>query len=432
MPRRPHQPILTILLAAITLLLQEAAQLRAETLEGSLLWEPAPAMEWFERRGWADWSAAEIGMSPGPEPLLLAPPARTNSSIRLVAAQQELPDLMVEPRSSGQASEAPPVVDDPTTFSSCNQCGNCPSCRAGRGSRVSKARTQVGRFYDSLYTAITYPPPCYEPAWSHLGNAALFVDPIRPQTQQRFRWDSGWGMGYPDRNEFFWARSGGGGLGPAHAARTIDYHELSMYTETALGGFGAFIETPYRSIYPDNAGHSAGFGDLIVGTKSLLHDSEFLLITFQFKTHIPIGRPLIGVGVGHVSLEPSLLIGVHLTPKTYVQAQFAEWIPLGGNSSYAGALMHYHASLNRCLWQHCDSQFIGSLEVNGWSFQDGAYTDPSTGQAIPSNNGNYMSAGPSFRYVWSETFDFAFGTTFGISDPSFAERLYRSEFRIRY
>jgi len=380
---------------------------------------------WFSPAGPPPvWSDGHTGLDLlHHHPLLIAPPKPTfNSVIRQVAFEETTGPAIIEPRT---AAPMPAADEEQIVAASCS-CGTCGKCRPLTG------RSHGVRFAQALYLAITNPPICYEPQWTHLGNAAIHQDPIRPQTQQRIRWDAGWNMLFPDRAEYFWARSGGGGLGPATSERSIDYHELSLYTEAAHNGFGAFVEVPYRSIYPENQGHLAGFGDIIVGTKSVLHDSEFLLIATQFRTHLPTGVASKGLGTEHVSLEPSLLVGVHLAPKTYLQMQIAEWIPLGGDSTYAGAMLRYGASLNHTMWCKTeDTQLIAAMEFNGWSFQDGAFTDAS-GNTQSASNATYLSIGPTLRFVFSKNIDFGFGAAFAMTDPHWAEQLYRTELRIRY
>src|SRR5262249_49932089 len=139
------------------------------------------------------------------------------------------------------------------------------------------------------------------------------------------------------------------------------------------------VDIPYRSLDPEDPtyAHAAGFADMIIGTKALFFDCELLQMAFVFKTYIPVGNFTKGIGTAHVSLEPSLLMALKLTPDTYLQAQLAEWIPLGGDPNYSGAILHYHISLNQVLWRILpDVPLIGTLEFNGYSFQDGQFTDP--------------------------------------------------------
>ena len=161
------------------------------------------------------------------------------------------------------------------------------------------------------------------------------------------------------------------------AQTSLNYNQLSLYQEVATARASFFVEIPYRYVAPALSPTAAGFSDMNLGTKSLLLDCELLQLTFQFKTFLPVGNPLNGLGTGHVSLEPSLLASLRLTPSAYMQGQVAEWIPLGGDPNYAGSLIHYHTSLNQVLYRLTpDSPLIGTMEFNGWSFQGGGYTDP--------------------------------------------------------
>ena len=242
------------------------------------------------------------------------------------------------------------------------------------------ARTRWGRFACGLYSAVCCPDPCYEPRWTGIANAAFFVDGVRPVTQVRYRWDANLGMQFPDRATYYWARVGA--LGPSTAPSSLNLHELTMYNEVASGGFSFFINTPYRSYDTNVDRHAAGFGDLDLGTKSILFDCELMQVAFQMRTFIPVGIGTKGLGTGHVSLEPSLLVGLNIGPDTYAQAQLSEWIPLTSDGG-AGAILHYHASLNQVLWRwQPEVPIIGTFEVSGWSFQDGSYTDPSLGRAL--------------------------------------------------
>src|SRR5262249_31088988 len=156
---------------------------------------------------------------------------------------------------------------------------------------------------------------------------------------------------------------------------------------------------------------AAGFGDMNLGTKTLFFDCELLQLAFQFRTYLLTGNFLKGIGNGHVSLEPSLLGSLKLTPDTYLQAQLAEWIPIGGDQSYAGSILHYHASVNQVLWRILpDVPLIGTFEFNGYSFQDGQFTDPVLGPFQKSSGDTYLSLGPGLRLVVCNKIDFGIGS----------------------
>jgi hypothetical protein len=300
-----------------------------------------------------------------------------------------------------------------------------------------------GKFWNlcgSLFECFCCPDPCYEPQWLPQANAAFFVDHARPQSHMRIRWDHGADMFLPDRNEFFWARIGR--KGPRQPENTFGYHDFTMYTEIANGGFGFFVEGPFYRILDTNLNpYDAGWGDMNLGTKSMFIDCELLQLTFQFRTWIPTGPSIKGFGTGHVTLEPSLLATLKVTPNTYVETQISEWIPIGGDDEFAGTVLHTHTSINHLLCRKKALQFIGTLEYQNYIFQDGALTLPANAQggaAAPnflttgSSGEAYHYAGPGFRIVICDKYDIGFGAAFSLTSDHFADQLYRTEFRVRW
>lgn len=325
--------------------------------------------------------------------------------------------------------------------SACGSCGGCNSgqCYPGRKQcNCCEADTHFGRFLCGLYDCICCPDPCYEPKWMPIADSAFFTEAARPQTQTRLRWDSAFNVSRPDRAEYFWARSDGNGKGPKPAPgqfteQRLKYNDLMMYTEAATGLVGAFFETPYRSLDPDNVPHAAGFADMNVGVKTLIFDCELIQVAMQMKTYIPVGNALKGLGTGHVSLEPSLIVGIRIHEDTYLQMQVAEWIPLGGDINYAGAALHYHTSLNHVLCRILpDVPLIGTVEFSGISFQDGAYTDPVLGAFQKAGDYSYFCAGGGMRLFVCDRIDFGVSASFALTEQHLQGQTYRSEFRFRF
>jgi hypothetical protein len=380
-----------------------------------------------------------------------------------------------------------PMVDPKVTPASCAACGGglggggcgdggcgsgcCGNCYPGRKpcDCCFNTDTCCGRLLEGLYECVCCPDPCYEPHWCALADAAFFVDAPRPKTQMRLRYDAGWDLDHPDRAEFFWAKqntknligpaspcapSTNPGNGPACVASSVNYEDLSLYMEGAADRVGIFVEMPYREVDPtaapitslveDNANgccpHS-GFADMTVGTKTLLLDCELLQISFQFKTFIPVGNAMKGLGTNHVSLEPALLMALRLGPNSYLQAETAYWIPISGDPLYMGDVFHAHASFNHILWRPCcDIQLIGTIEANEWSVLGGNYTAEwvitdakGVNNAVAlSGTATIASAGPGIRLNVCDRIDFGVGTAFSFTGARWAEELIRSEFRWRF
>ena len=294
--------------------------------------------------------------------------------------------------------------------------GGCPSCGSAGGGctkcePVPTDRGLATRVVGRMYEALCCPDPCYQPKWIPLADTAFFTPSARPVSHTRLQWQyTRYGM-FPDRGEYFWARADGNGKGPKPVAAIgiprVDTHELSQYTETATGpGFSAYFVTPYRSTNPtfSDPSSAAGFGDMTIGTKSVLMDSELFLLTLQFQTTLPVGNAAKGLGTGHVALEPSLLFGLRVSPNSYLQGQIAEYIPLGGDPTYSGAMLHYHLAYNHLLWQPISQvQLIGTFEMHGYSWQDGGFTDPATGFRNASGS-NILQLGPGVRLFYCDRY----------------------------
>lgn len=324
--------------------------------------------------------------------------------------------------------------------SDCETCGGSRHCSPGRKACEPFPSTNpASRFVGVLYESVCCPDPCYEPKWTSLADAAFFTAAARPVSHTRIRWDSGIGLTFPDRAEYFWARADGLGLGPRpvlpnRTATRVNYQELSMYTETAVTpALSMIFDVPYRTNSAIGASPGAGFGDMRIGTKTLLSDSELAQVSLQFLTYLPVGRSLKGTGVGHVSLEPSLIVGLKVSDKTFIQAQLIDWIPLGGFPGYSGNLLQYNASVNHILWRPVrDVQLLGTLEFTGMTFLDGAYTDPVKGPNQNAAGVSLFSLGPGIRLNICDKMDFGTSAAFGVSNPSFADAVIRTEFRYRY
>lgn len=343
--------------------------------------------------------------------------------------------------------------------SGCSSCGGgCPSCcYAGRQKCDCcwDATTKLGKCCANIYECLCCPDPCYEPQWLPAANSAFFLDNARPITHMRLRYDGGFGLLHPDRAEFFQARAAvattgpagavpGAGKGPAFIASRVNYQDLTVYNEAAVGNFGMFIEFLYRDLDPGTALTSpavavphSGFGDMNIGTKSLLLDCELTQFTFQFKTFLPIGNFTQGMGTGHVSLEPSFLMSLKLTSDCYMQMQWAYWIPIAGDSVYQGNVFHQHYSLNKVLVEKCKGCcLVGTLEANHWSVLGGNFTSPDVlfgGTAVAASaDTDMVTVGPGLRLFICNKYDIGVGSAFAVTSTHWADQLVRAEFRWRF
>jgi hypothetical protein len=324
------------------------------------------------------------------------------------------------------------------TGTTCTTCGR-GDCVPGAGDcHPCHAETRIGQFLCALYECACCPDPCYEPKWIPMADAGFFTAAARPVTHMRFRGTLGRNLGAPDRAEYFWARADGRGKGPSppgpsRGEPSVRWNQLNVYAEAASGRIGVFTDTPYRNVRPTEVPFASGFGDLTIGTKTLLCDCELFQFSFQFATTIPVGNFRKGLGTGHLSLEPSLILGLKLAQNTFLQAQVAEWVPIGGDPQYAGAILHYHFSLNHVICRVLpDVPLIGVIEMSGLSFQDGAYTDPVAGPFQRAGDDTYFTIGPGLRMSVCDFIDFGGAAAFNVGNRLGPQQEYRIEFRFRY
>lgn len=294
-----------------------------------------------------------------------------------------------------------------------------------------------GRFWSCFYHCLCCPDPCYEPRYIVEANSAFWVDGARPVTMTRIRWDAVRNFTQLDRSEVFYPKFGGKGPGPVNGQfpTRVNRNALTFYQEAATKRASFFIEQDYSSIDTDIGPDFSGFGDMNLGTKALLFDCELIQLTFQFRTYLPVGNSRKMLGVGHVALEPSLLTTVKLAPETYFQGQIAERIPIAADPIWGGSMFQFNLAVNHVLYRaQPDMPFIGSLELNGYSFQDGLYTDGAiNGQPVGlvSSGDTWWTFGPGLRTSICNKLDLGFSAVFGLGSGG-PEQIYRTEMRLRF
>jgi hypothetical protein len=171
----------------------------------------------------------------------------------------------------------------------------------------------------------------------------------------------------PQHNFFPSAHNVGAFSGQA----SINYQEVATYLEYAPArNFSAFIELPARFLQGTLGPHTAGFSDLNLGSKYAFIANPDQYYTFQFRTYAPTGNSYQGLGTGHVSLEPALLVFQRLSDRLYFSGEFRDWIPVGG-SNFAGNVLRYGVGLtyNIVLTDHFRIAPVN--EIVGWTILSG-------------------------------------------------------------
>jgi hypothetical protein len=425
-------------------LLREALNTLGATSSGSQATNPDSSAA--TSRVLAPGDAQVDTASPQPEPELK--PVPTSSS------EGRGSDKSPERKQDGQVEQAGCATCggfhgnlDGHIFTSQAGCasGNCIPGRQPCNPPLNECDTVVGAFMSNLYQCICCPDPCYEPKWEPGAYASLFADYARPRTVTRLRYDNLENMTLPDRNQF-WINN----VTPSrmNGTRTIRnlyarLQEVYLYQEAAGEHGSLFVEYPYRQINQSWAPTQAGFGDVNFGIKSLLFDCELLQIAYQMRTFMPSGNFMKNLGNGQFAVDPSILTSLKLGPESYFQGQFGNWVPLGGpggQSRIAGGVFYWLMSLNQVLcYPTPDSPLIATLEMDGWSFQNGGYTPViAPGGKIPhpiphDRGASYFNIGPGLRQSICNRIDFGGAITWATNSTAhWAQPWFRFEVRFLF
>jgi hypothetical protein len=259
-----------------------------------------------------------------------------------------------------------------------------------------------------------------------------YIDPAIPGNLIRLRLDSADDNIRPTLAESFWSPGGVFGDGPSIPESSVDYQDVGMYLESLLTpSVSAFVEAPVRLLDPQQNPNTAGMSDMNVGLKAALIDHENLVATFQFRTYVPTADVDRGLGNGHVSLEPALLVYMPLSERWSFEGELRDWIPVDG-TDFAGNILRYGAGLHYDL-VGCETwQLAPVAEFVGWSILDGsvAIRQPDGSAIVESAAGDtIVNAKLGVRLRLGEQMDVYTGYGRPLTGDQWYESIYRLELR---
>ncbi len=141
-----------------------------------------------------------------------------------------------------------------------------------------------------------------------------------------------------------------------------------------------------------------GLSDTQAGVKyALVADPNNQYVTFQFQTYIPTGDSGLGLGTGHVSLEPGFLLFQRLSDRLVLQGEFTDWIPIDAGPG-GGNVLSYGAGVGYDVIQRCNLRVTPVAEFVGWTVLGGteAFNGPITGATTigtPPNTTSVVNVG---------------------------------------
>lgn len=202
------------------------------------------------------------------------------------------------------------------------------------------------------------------------------IDPAQPFNNLRVRTALGQRMHLPDRAEYFWARTVDR-RGPPRGEAVLNYQDLRLRLESGGKRFSAAFEVPFRAVDPRVNSNHAGLGDLQLIAKTVLLSGQDWLVTQYFGTHMPTGAPGMGLGTGHVSLEPGLLFRNKWRDDAWLHGELKFWFPLGADPQHGGQVVKFATGANRVWYDSDSSAWIPSLELTTYSVLNGLARDAS-------------------------------------------------------
>jgi hypothetical protein len=262
-----------------------------------------------------------------------------------------------------------------------------------------------------------------------------YIDAAIPGDQFRLRFDASSDDVRPNRAEFFWAQNSPRGPGVPRPETRVDWQELSAYLEVAPADrLSAFVEVPWRFLNPEvNANHT-GLSDLSAGFKCALIDDSDRVVTFQLRTYAPTGDAHLGLGTGHVSLEPALLLWQPLGERAGLEAELRYWVPVGG-TDFAGDIIRYGVGFHYDLPRVGKAQVSPVATVVGWTALGGkeSVPHPSGPDSVEGVAGQtILSAKLGARLRWGGWSDLFLGYGRPLTGDRWYENTVRVEWRLLY
>lgn len=338
--------------------------------------------------------------SPTLPPPFVARPDSTSGSTTLDSLNRDGTPL-IEQATHQEPTDAQKLVTPNATVLNQSECGSCSS-----STRVLSLTP--GLCVDYLRMCCGW--NTFEPFAPLPSSGASHVESALVGNRLIQRYDLGWSMTHPDRAEYYMARSraipgvlGAGGLRKPETS--VDAQELSTYLETAFcQRFSVFMELPERFLNPDQNRDYYGFGDFSAGLKFTYCVEENSLQTFYLRVYTPTGDSLRGLGTGHSTIEPGLLVFERLTPGLVLELEVKDWIPIEGDIS-AGNIIRYGAALTCDLCTLPSGHYFRPVfEMVGWTVLRGSETavyphgDPVTFSVVENpNRSTIINADFGFR-----------------------------------
>jgi hypothetical protein len=260
-----------------------------------------------------------------------------------------------------------------------------------------------------------------------------YIDPAMPGNVLRLRIDAANDELRPTLAESFWSVGPPRGNGPRIPESAVDYQDVLAYGETLLTpDISAFVELPVRFLNPEQNPNTAGMADMNAGIRAALIVEDDLVATIQLRAYAPTGDVDRGLGNGHASLEPALLVYKPLGERWGVEGELRDWIPIDG-TDFAGNIIRYGVGLHYDLFCTEAWQIVPVAEFVGWTIFDGLVSirQPSGPPVVESAAGDtIVNAKVGVRVKCGEQIDLYGGYGQPLTGDQWYENIFRLELRL--
>jgi hypothetical protein len=263
-----------------------------------------------------------------------------------------------------------------------------------------------------------------------------YIDNAVPANMVRFRYDAGFDFQNPFRATFFYPAFSPLDNGPSRNELSLDYQEASVYGEARLGrNLSVFAEVPFRFIDANLALNTSGLSDVSAGMKAVLARSECddFILSALLRVYAQTGDVPDGLGTGHASLEPGILLYRRLSDQTALEGEVRYWIPLEDNP-VASEVVRYGVGINTEIARSCNWDLRGVFEVVGWTVLDGVLPVPGTQDLVDAGGATIVNLKPGVRLNFGACRNQSLYVGYGraITGPTWYQDLVRVEYRVQF
>lgn len=264
--------------------------------------------------------------------------------------------------------------------------------------------------------------------------ALMEIDAARPMNNYRMRFNAFYNQQYPDRAEYLWAQTGV--RGPPLPESSLNFQELRILLEHGSKTFSTGFEIPFRWTDPDVNANHAGLGDLRLTTKLVLFEGQRIVFTQYFRTIFNTGSSRMGLGTGHIALEPGFLAYYQWGDRTWLHGEIKYRFPTGGTPISSGQVLEMGLGVSHLMWESDSVALIPTFEAVGWSVLNGTKTTP-VGLILPADVDTIVNLLPGLRISCDRGGDlglveFGIGGGWAVSSERFYDGMWRFECRIVY